>query len=80
MYVVVKPYFYSFTFSWMTLTFVDANFEARLPFKLIEAKWCIFASMNKANFGFDNGLLLVQCPAIIWTNPGLLLIKPLETN
>ena len=30
--------------------------------------------------GSDNGLFLVQCQAIIWTNPGLLLIGPLARN
>ena len=30
--------------------------------------------------GSDNGLLPCQCQAIIWTNAGILLIKPLGTN
>ena len=30
--------------------------------------------------GSDNGLLPVQCQAIIWTNAGILLIGPLGTN
>ena len=28
----------------------------------------------------DNGMLPDQCQAIIWTNAGILLIRPLETN
>ena len=30
--------------------------------------------------GSDNGLLPCQCQAIIWTNAGMLLIRPLATN
>ena len=30
--------------------------------------------------GWDNGLLPGQCQAIVWTNAGILLIRPLGTN
>ena len=36
--------------------------------------------MNQVNIGSDNGLLLIQCQAIIWTSAGLLLIGPLGKN
>ena len=32
------------------------------------------------NIGSDNGLLPDRHQAIVWTNPGILLIGPLETN
>ena len=44
--------------------------------ELIEAECCIYASVPAAITGSDNGLSPVQCQAIIWTNAGLLLIKP----
>ena len=46
----------------------------------------IYASANPVSIGSDNGLLTIQivspiqCHAIIWTNAGLLLIEPIETN
>ena len=40
----------------------------------------IYASVNKAIIGSDNGLLPGQCQAIIWTNAGIMLIWPLQTN
>ena len=48
--------------------------------KLIEAEWCIHASVNDAIIVSDNGLPHVWCQAIIWTNAGLLLIGPLGSN
>ena len=35
---------------------------------------------NLTLIGLDNGLLPCQCQAIIWTNAGILLIRPLGTN
>ena len=42
----------------------------------IEVEWCIYASLNQAIIGSNNGL----SPTIIWTSAGLLLIGPLETS
>ena len=39
-----------------------------------------YASVNSVNIGSDNGLLPIQCQAIIWTNAGILLIGHLGTN
>ena len=36
--------------------------------------------MNWVIIGSDNGLSPVRCQAVIWTNAGILLIGPLETN
>ena len=47
---------------------------------LIEAEWSIYASVNEVITGLDNGLLPVWHQAIIWTNVGLLLIRPFATN
>ena len=49
-------------------------------YKLIEAEWRIYASLNWAIIGSDNGLSPVQREAIIWTNAEILLIGPSETN
>ena len=43
---------------------------------LIEAKWCIYASLNWVIIGSDNGLSPVRRQAIIWTNAGILLFGP----
>ena len=48
--------------------------------KLIEAEWCIFASINQVSICSDNGLLPIWHQAIIWINSGLLLIGPAGTN
>ena len=50
------------------------------PAWLIEAKWCIYESLNWVIIGSDNGLSPVQRQAMIWTNAGILLIGPLGTN
>ena len=47
---------------------------------LIEAEWCIYASVNEAIIGPNNGLLPGWRQAIIWTNAGMLLIGHLRTN
>ena len=49
-------------------------------FQLIEAEWRIYASVNWAFIGSNNGLSTDWHQAIIWTNAGILLIGPLETN
>ena len=46
----------------------------------IEAEWRIYASVNWAIIGLDNGLSPGRRQAIIWTNDGILLIGPLGTN
>ena len=48
--------------------------------QLIEAELCIYASVNYAIIGSDNGLSPGRRQAIIWTNAGILLIRTLETN
>ena len=48
--------------------------------KLIEAEWCIYASINQAIIGSDNGLLPGRHHTIIWTNARILLIVPQGTN
>ena len=45
--------------------------------QLIEAKWRIYASVNRANIGPENGLSPDRHQAIIWTDGGILLIGPL---
>ena len=42
--------------------------------------WCIYVSVNYAIIGSDNGLSPGRHQAIIWTNTGILLIRPLGTN
>ena len=46
----------------------------------MEAKWCIYASVNWGIIVSDNGLLPDQRQAIIWTNAVILVIRPLGTN
>ena len=48
--------------------------------QLIEAEWCIYASVNCAIIGSDNSLSPDQRQSIIWTNAGILLIGHLGTN
>ena len=47
---------------------------------LTEAEWRIYASVTYANTGSDNGLLPVRHQAIIWTNAGMLSIRPSRIN
>ena len=47
---------------------------------LIEAEWRIYASVNKAIIGSDDGLSPVRRQAIICTNDHLLFIGPLRTK
>ena len=47
---------------------------------LIEAKWCIYASVTYATIDSDNDLSPIWCKAIISTNTGILLIGPFGTN
>ena len=49
------------------------------PSYLIEAEWRIFVS-KLTNIASDNGLSPDRHQAIIWTNAGILLIRPLRTN
>ena len=42
--------------------------------ELVEAKWCIYASVNKTTVVSDNGLSPVRHQAIIWTSADILLI------
>ena len=49
-------------------------------FKLSEAEWCIYASVNYTIIGSDNGSSPGRRRAIIWTNDGLLLTGPLGAN
>ena len=42
--------------------------------------WRIYASINWDSIGSDNGLSPIRRQAIIWTNAGLLWIRPEETN
>ena len=48
--------------------------------KPIEAKWRIYAQVNKGIIDSDNGLSPGRRQAIIWTNTGLLSIAPFGTN
>ena len=45
-----------------------------------EAEWGIYASVNNTIIGSDNGLSPGWRQAIIWTNAGILFIRPLGTN
>ena len=47
---------------------------------LIEAEWCIYASVNQVSIGSDNGLSPILHQAITWTNARILSIGPLWTN
>ena len=49
-------------------------------YELIEAEWCIYASVNYIIISSDNGLLPGRHQAITWTNVGMLLIGLLATN
>ena len=53
---------------------------AGLNYWIIEAEWCIYASVQLTTIGSNNGLLPRQQQAIIWTNVVLLLIGALPTN
>ena len=55
------------------------NFQSPL-FYIIEAEWCLYASVNLTIIGSDNGLSPGRHQAIIWTNAGIFLIGPLGTN
>ena len=48
--------------------------------EFIEAKRHMYASSKWSIIGSKNGLLLVRCQAIIWTNADLFCKEPLETN
>ena len=47
---------------------------------LIEAEWCIYASVKLSIIGSDNGSSPGRCQAIIWANDGVLSIWPLRNN
>ena len=47
---------------------------------LIEAEWCLYAFVNSAIIGSDDGLLPDRYQDIIWTNARILLIELLGTN
>ena len=51
-------------------------FTAAYLFELTEAEWRIFASVNWATFGSNNGLSPVRRQAIVWTNTDILPIRP----
>ena len=57
----------------------NLNYGAPLSI-IIEAEWCIYASVILSIIGSDNGLSPGRRQAIIWTNAGILLIGPLGTN
>ena len=47
---------------------------------IVEAKWCMYASVKEPSFDSENDLAPGRRQAILWTNAGILLIGPLETN
>ena len=47
---------------------------------IAQSKWRIYASVNYAIIGSDNGLSHLRLQAIIWTNTGILLIRTLGTK
>ena len=47
---------------------------------LFEAEWRMYASVNCAIIGSDDGLTPGRCQAIIWTNAGMFLTGPLGTK
>ena len=55
------------------------HLSGELP-QLIEAEWCIYASVTYTTIDSENGLSPVRRQAIIWTNAGVLLIGPSGTN
>ena len=54
--------------------------KAPNPHPPVEAEWHIYASVNYTIIGSDNGFTAGRRQAIIWTNAGILLIRPLGTN
>ena len=40
----------------------------------------MYASVNQVSIGLDNGLSPIRRQTIIWTNAGLLSVRPLGTN
>ena len=50
-----------------------------MSIELIEAEWRLYASVNYAIIGSDNGLSPVWWQPIIWTHDGLLSIWPKGT-
>ena len=57
-----------------------AMFSLSIRYQLIEAEWHIYASVNKAIIGSNNGLSPGRRQPIIWTKDAILLIGPLATN
>ena len=47
--------------------------------ELIEAEWCIYASIKHINIASGNGLLPVQHQVVILTNAAILSIRPQGT-
>ena len=56
------------------------DLTGRAPICINSSPLSIYASVNWDCIGSDNGLLPDLHQAIIWTNAGILLIKPLGTN
>ena len=60
----------------ITLSQIDSNPDLCYFFPLvIDAEWRIYASVNLAIIGSDNGLLPGRRQAFIRTNDGILLIR-----
>ena len=57
-----------------------SNFTMKCMFQLIEAEWRIHVSENYTIIGSDKSLSPARRQAIIWTNDGILLIRPLSTH
>ena len=63
----------------MNFTGWDNHDNDLVPFlcqTIIEAEWRIYAAVNYATIGSDNGLSPVRRQTIIWNNAGILLIRP----
>ena len=69
-------------FSWKTRTYLSETFNAMPADKLVAQGARVLATMvlTKAIIGSDNGLSPNRRQAIIWTNAGIVLIRPLGTN
>ena len=57
--------------SWKLIVFLPDLFNS---LSIVEAEWCIYASVRKNIIGSDHGSSPDRCQAIIWTNAWILLI------
>ena len=89
---VMQKFFHLMTSTWWLVSLISDLDCASVPvlsiisielcyngtwlYQLIEAGWCIYMWMSWIIIGLGNGLSLVQCQAINWTNRELCQLNP----